>query len=250
MAALVGEELLATDAEVGEGLESSETTQGRLQYSGGGLGGIGYRGDAIGFERFGTPKNYISNYKVPETSSSTFKPDKKPQGFFKNLLGRDPSIYDLYGVDYAQGKTEKGVKEILDQVSAIYNGYRESKKYKNAIKDNADVRRRIGIVFQGKENRDQLVRSNKMPAYYSTSNIKSLLRRGIMPFGWNSEMAVEQGFAKEVFTQEQKAVSEKNSKHLLDQQRQKTELQRSLGELKNLRDRLKTRKILEYYNQN
>ena len=250
MAAIAGEELLATEAEAGEGLEASESNTGRFQYSGGGLGGVAYRGDAIGFERFRTPKNYISDYKVPETSSSPFKADEKPQGLFNNLLGRDPNIYDLYGADYAQGKTEKGVKEILEQVNAVYNGYRESKKYKNAIKDNADARRRVGIVFIGKENRDQLIRSNKMPAYYSTSNIKSLLRRGIMPFGWNTEMAVEQGFGKEVFAQEQKAVTERNSKHLLERQQRESDLRKSLGELENLRDRLKTRKILEYYNQN
>ena len=74
-------------------------------------------------------------------------------------------------------------------------------------------RYRAGIVFRGRENRDQLVRSNQMPAYYSTSNIKSLLRRGIMPFGWNSEMAVEQGFGQEVFAQEQKQYQKEDQKN-------------------------------------
>ena len=89
-----------------------------------------------------------------------------------------------------------------------------------------------------------------MPAYYSTSNIKSLLRKGIMPFGWNSEMAVEQGFGQEVFAQEQKAVSKRKSEEFLQREKDKARLKRTIGDLRNLRDKFKTRKIIEYYNQN
>ena len=252
MAALVGEELLASKAEAGVGAEAAEgeAAQGRFQYSGGGLGGARYEG--IGFDQFGTPKGYVSDYRPPstvETSSSSFTMDKKPQGFLKNLFGRDPSVYDLYNVDYLQSKGEKGIKEIMDQINFVYGSYRTNKKYKGIIRENADARRRIGIVFQGKENRDQLVRSNKMPAYYSTSNIKALLRKGIMPFGWNPEMAVEQGFGQEVYMQEMKSLTEKRSKEFLRRESDKVQLKQSLGDLKNLRDRFKTRKMVEYFNQ-
>ena len=144
-----------------------------------------------------------------------------------------------------------GVLQGVTQLIAdTYNNYRKDKQLKINSSENLKDRYRAGIVFRGQENRDQLIRSNKMPAYYSTSNIKSLLRRGIMPFGWNSEMAIEQGFGQEIFAREQKAVIERNSNKFLKREKNKIELRKSLGELENLRNRLKTRKILEFYNQN
>ena len=48
------------------------------------------------------------------------------------------------------------------------------------------------------EDRDAFVRNGEMPAYYSSSNIRKLLTRGIMPLGWTELVASYQGFALEV----------------------------------------------------
>ena len=254
MAAVIGEELLAAEATADA--EAGAAEAGQFQYSGGGIGGANYGADAIGFEGFGVNPEVTSQYRgvgLPEHpnpkigntngigGSSAFRTDTKPRGLSWNTFYNTSAVVNTVG----------GVLQGITQTIAdTYNNYRKDKQLKRNSQEDLKDRYRAGIVFIGQENRDQLVRQNRMPAYYSTSNIKSLLRRGIMPFGWNSEMAIEQGFAKEVFAQEQKAVTERNSKHFLQQQQEKTELRRSLGELKNLREKFKTRKILEYYNQN
>ena len=147
------------------------------------------------------------------------------------------------------GKVGQGTGQIISTISNVYSTYRANKKLNQQSSENTKDRYRAGIVFRGKENRDQLVRENRMPAYYSTSNIKSLLRRGIMPFGWNSEMAVEQGFGQEVFAQEMKAVTKRRSQQFLQREKDKTELRQTIGDLRNLRDKFKKRKLIEYYSQ-
>ena len=255
MAAIVGEELLASEAAAGADAGAAESGATQFQYSGGGLGGANYGADAIGFEGFGINPEVTSQYRgvgLPEHprygstndigSSSAFKADAKPKGLFtwNNFYNASAVVNTVGGV----------LQGITQTIADTYNNYRKDKQLKLNSREGLKDRYRAGIVFIGQENRDQLVRSNKMPAYYSTSNIKSLLRRGIMPFGWNSEMAIEQGFGKEVFAQEQKAITNRNAKELVQRNKDKYQLQKSLGELKNLREKLKTRKISEYYKQN
>ena len=251
MAALVGEELLATEA---AGAEAGAVEAGGYQYSGGGIGGANYGGlggEGIGFEGFGQPEAYASEYRggtgLPShpkygntNSSSAFKQDTKPTGF---------NFGKLYNADFLVSKVGGIAQGIVQTIDTVYNNYRADKKLKINRAENTKDRYRAGIVFQGRENRDQLIRENRIPAYYSTSNIKSLLRRGIMPFGWNSEMAVEQGFGQEVFAQEQKAVSKRKSEEFLEREKDKVKLKKALGDLQNLRDKFKTRKLLAYYNQ-
>ena len=257
MAAVIGEELLATEATAGAEAGVAET--GQFQYSGGGLVGANYGGiggGPIGFEGFGVNPEVTSQYAgvgLPEnplygdtngiggeTSSSAFKSDTKPKGLSWG------NFYNASAVVNTAGGVLQGITQTI---ADTYNNYRKDKRLKINAREDLKDRYRAGIVFIGQENRDQLIRSNRMPAYYSTSNIKSLLRRGIMPFGWNSEMAIEQGFGQEVFAQEQKAVTDRNSEHLLKREKDKAKLRRSLGELQNLRNKLKTRKIIEYYKQ-
>ena len=245
MAAVIGEELLASEAAAGA--EAGAAEGGQFQYSGGGLGGANYGGiggGPLGFEGFGVNPEVTAQYSgvgLPEhplygeTSSSAFKSDTKPRGL---------SWQNFYNASAAVGTAGGILQGITQTIADTYNNYRKDKRLKINSREDLKDRYRAGIVFIGQENRDNLVRSNRMPAYYSTSNIKSLLRRGIMPFGWNSEMAIEQGFGQEVFAQEQKAVTERNSKEFLQREKDKIKLRRSLGELQNLRDKLKTRKML------
>ena len=262
MAALIGEELLATEAaaEAEAGAAEGGAAEGGYQYSGGGIGGANYGGlggQSIGFEGFGNAPGYLPEYRgvgLPEnprygvtnglgreTSSSAFRQDTKPSGLNMN---------SLYNASFFVNTAGGILQGITQTIANTYNNYRSDKQLKINSRENLKDRYRAGIVFQGRENRDQLVRSNQMPAYYSTSNIKSLLRRGIMPFGWNSEMAVEQGFGQEVFAQEQKAVSKRKSEEFLQREKDKARLKRTIGDLRNLRDKFKTRKIIEYYKQN
>ena len=258
MAALVGEELLgaeAAGAEAGAAESSAaESGGGNFQYSGGGIGGANYGRGAIGFEGFGVNPEVTSTYRgvgLPENprfgntngigGSSAFRADTKPKGLFSwnNFYNTTAAVNTVGGIFH----------NITQLISDTYNNYRQDQELKKNSRENLKDRYRAGIVFMGQENREQLVRQNKMPAYYSTSNIKSLLRRGIMPFGWNSEMAIEQGFGKEIFAQEQKAETERRSEEFVKREKQKIKLRQSLGELENLRNKLKTRKILEYYKQ-
>ena len=257
MAAVIGEELLASEA---AGAEAGAAETGQFQYSGGGLGGANYGGiggGPIGFEGFGVNPEVTAQYSgvgLPEhplygetngiggsSSSSAFKSDTKPRGLsWQNFYNASAVVNTAGGV----------LQGITQTIADTYNNYRKDKRLKINSREDLKDRYRAGIVFVGQENRDQLVRQNRIPAYYSTSNIKSLLRRGIMPFGWNSEMAIEQGFGQEVFAQEQKAVTVRNSEEVVKREKDKIKLRRSLGELQNLRNKLKTRKIIEYYKQN
>ena len=200
MAAIVGEELLASEA---AGAEVGAAESGALASESSAvneLGGSSYRG-------IGVPENPYLGQEGSSSSSSAFKSDTKPKGLF--------SWNNFYNADAVLNKVGGVLQGITQTIADTYNNYRQDKQLKTNSRENLKDRYRAGIVFIGQENRDQLVRSNKMPAYYSTSNIKSLLRRGIMPFGWNSEMAIEQGFGKEIYAQEQKAVTNRNAKELV-----------------------------------
>ena len=213
----------------------------------------------VGFEQFGDAPGYVSNYRggrglppLPdktELSSSAFKMDEAPQGFIKSLFsGKNQNRF--FNADYAVSRVGQGVTGVISAIGTIYKIYRSNKKLHKQDVDNAIDRHRAGIVFRGEENRDQLVRSNQVPAYYSTSNIKKLLREGLMPFGWNREMAVEQGFGQEIYAQEMKMVTVNRSKDFLRRAEEKKALRDTLGDLKNLRDKFKARKLVEYYSQN
>ena len=168
----------------------------------------------------------------------------KQAGDFKKGAA-DNALLGGFGVN----EVGKGIGSVISVINDAYEIYRTNKKLGKQERDNTLNRYRAGIVFQDKENRDQLVTENLIPAYYSSSNIKYLIRRGILPFGWNKDMAVEQGFGKEVFIHEMRLKTEENSKEFLRREEEKEKLKNSLGEIQNLKNRFKTRKLLEYYNQ-
>ena len=251
----IAEELGGEEAAGGEEFGIGGPAGGGYRYSGGGIGGARYEpyeyynfgpGNAlIGFER------YLPDYRPgteeeeeevveKEDSSSAFKSDKKPRGI---------NFGPIYNASFVADKVGTGINSIVSIINDIYGNYRNAKRIGLRRTEKEKIRHRVGIVFKGREDRDQLVRENEIPAYYSTSNIKDLLRRGIMPYGWNSTMAIEQGFGHEIYVQEIKAESDRKSKDFLKREKEKEKLKNSLGELENLRNRFKTRKILEYYNQ-
>ena len=256
--AAAGGEEIELDTIEGETIpKEREGGEGSYNYSGGGARGARYEG--IGFEQFGYPQGYVTDFRVGRgfenlrapnrVSSSAFTQDRAPQGAFERILGRPPKTTDVFYADYAGTKSSQLTGAIFGIINDIYDIYRTDKQLDKQEAENRNDRYKIGIVFNGRESRDDLIKKNKIPAYYSTSNIKSLLRKGIMPFGWNSEMAVEQGFGKEIYIQELKKKSDEKSQDFLHRAKIRSHLKSTIGDVENLRDRLKTRKLIEYYSQ-
>ena len=193
MAAIIGEELLGAEA----GVAGAEA--GGFQYSGGGIGGANYGG--IGFEGFGNAEGYASTYRggtgLPshpvygdltaekEATSSAFKQDKKPKGF---------NFGKVYNADFIVSKVGGIAQGIVSTIDTVYNNYRSDKNLKIKSSEDTKDRHRAGIVFQGRENRDKLVRENQIPAYYSTVTLNlyyvevSCHLVGIQKWQWNKDL--------------------------------------------------------------
>ena len=186
-----------------------------------------------------------SSYRSRRTTS--FKPDYSPKGAINNLLGKN-AIENIFAIDYVQAKGGQGVAQIFNEVNNIYGMERESKEIGLKQRQTDRDRRVLGIVYSN-ESRDKLIGANLLPAYYSTSNIKRLLRNGVMPYGWNEEMAVQQGFGDDIAKVNFKEKTKDQSEEFLQRETTKAHIKATEGDLKNLRNRLKTRKLIQYYSQ-
>ena len=200
----------------------------------------GYRSNFRGSRDFSDARSSIRG--------SSFRSDRAPKGAVRQLLGEENKVEDFFYTDYAAQKTGQGFDNIFSEINNIYNASRAGKEINRQGQQIQRNRRVLGIVLSN-ENRDDLISKGKIPAYYSTKNIKSLLRDGIMPFGWNAEMAVQQGFGDEVAAVEHKVKSREKSVEFLQRESAKAHLKATEGDLKNLRNRLKTRKLIQYYSQ-
>lgn len=112
-------------------------------------------------------------------SKKGFKPDSKENALSQ---GVDPSKILMGALSLAAA--------ILSLVVTIKKG----KEERQDIKD----RRYAAGLLTSKESRDKLIVDGIIPAYYSSSNIRSLLKRGTLPYGWSEIVASSQGFAPEV----------------------------------------------------
>ena len=180
-------------------------------------------------------------------SESTFRSDRTPKGAIREALGGN-AVEDLFYTDYAASKTGQGLDQIFSEIKNIYGERRNNIEISRHGKQVDRNRRVLGVVFKG-ESRDNLIANNKIPSYYSTSNIKKLLRNGIMPFGWNEEMAVQQGFGEDISKINFKEKTKDQSHEFLHRETTKAHIKATEGDLKNLRNRLKTRKLVQYYSQ-
>lgn len=94
------------------------------------------------------------------------------------------------------------------------------------IHDNEDRRRQryyLGILYPN-ESRDLLVTQGRIPAVYSTRNIKMNLKEGNLPKNWGEVTAILQGFGPEVDEYLTRINSEiKTSRELLQQKLDETE---------------------------
>ena len=187
---------------------------------------------------------YYSTSNIQADSALNAPEEESGSGGFQKDKGNN-ALLGGFGLQ----QVGQGINGIFSIINNAYDIYRANKKVGKASKDNTLNRHRAGIVFQNKENRDQLVREGLIPAYYSTSNIQFLIRKGVLPFGWNKDMAVEQGFGKDVYIHEMKIKTADKSKHFLEEEIRKRKLKNAVGEIENLKDRFKTRKMLEFYSQ-
>ena len=185
------------------------------------------------------------SYRSGRTTS--FKSDFAPKGAVRNLLGKN-AIENIFAIDYVQAKGGQGVAQIFNEVNNIYGMEREAREIGLQQRQTDRDRRVLGIVYDN-ESRDKLIGANLIPAYYSTSNIKRLLRNGVMPYGWNEEMAVQQGFGDDISKVNFKEKTKDQSEEFLQRETTKAHIKATEGDLKNLRNILKTRKLIQYYSQ-
>ena len=179
----------------------------------------------------------------------SFRQDYAPQGIFGQILGREPKLNDMFYADYIGNKANQGASALFGFINNIYDMNRTGHELHQQGKNLRRDRYSLGILFNDKENREDMIAKGKIPAYYSTKNIKNLLRDGIMPFGWNAEMAVQQGFGEDIAAQETRNRTREESNEFLHRESVKAHLKATEGDLKNLRNRLKTRKLVQYYSQ-
>ena len=205
--------------------------------------------DEVNSEGYRSDFRRSRNFRSRSGRRESFRQDYAPQGIFGQILGREPRLNDMFYADYVGNKANQGVSAIFGFINNVYDmdrtGYLLHEQGKNLRRD----RYSLGILFNDKENREDMIGRGKIPAYYSTKNIKNLLRDGIMPFGWNAEMAVQQGFGEDIAAQETRNKTREESNEFLHRESVKAHLKATEGDLKNLRNRLKTRKLVQYYSQ-
>ena len=203
---------------------------------------INQNGYKSGFRR---NRNFSEGGAVDE--ETIFERDEKPADSIRDLVGHN-ALENLFYSDFAAYKTGQGIDQLFSEVKNIYQTKRNKLEVERHGKQIDRNRRVLGIVYDG-ESRDNLVANNKLPAYYSTSNIQRLLRNGIMPVGWNEEMAVQQGFGKEISNVKFKEETKNKAREFLRRETTKAHVKATEGDLKNLRNRLKSRKLAQYFSQ-
>lgn len=139
----------------------------------------------------------------------------------------------------------KGAQLVLQ----IYNLYRQ---FKNSAADKKESKKKryiSGILYYD-ENRDNLVKEGSVSAYYSTSNIKKLLRNNVLPYGWGELTTVNQGFGDEVSAGHHRKENYDQSKRL----KKEREHLRTSNKMKNVSDlfheKLKDDRLMEIIRSN
>lgn len=146
------------------------------------------------------------------------------------------------GVDI--DKIIKYFGEGLQTALAIYDTVRVFKKANEEDDERRTNRYRAGIVYPN-ENRNVLITKGLIPAYYSTSNIKDLLRANVLPFGWSELTAVAQGFADEVKAGEYRKRNVLDSKRLKEEINRERDINKNLNTLDYFDSKLRTLKAIE-----
>ena len=91
----------------------------------------------------------------------------------------------------------KNIGEAIALASSIYKLVLSFKAGDQLTKDLKKDRYKVGLLFPG-EDRDALVRSGEVNGYYSTDNIRSLIKLNKTPATWSVQQTTLQGFADEI----------------------------------------------------
>lgn len=147
------------------------------------------------------------------------------------------------GVDFSSlgkiaGETVGLVVKILDFV-------RSERKTKEEDEERKKQRYSAGIVYSPEENRELLIRQGKIPAYYSTSNIRGLLNDNLLPRGWSTEVAVNQGFFNEIRAGEFRAKNKKAAEDILAQYDTRRKIRQQAATVEALDRRLRLNRALQ-----
>lgn len=171
----------------------------------------------------------LEGAEVSEESEAAFTQDSKSNAASKNV--------DVEGL-------AKLIQGPLSLALAITDIARSEKRGAQETANRRDDRYRTGIVYDT-ESRIDLTNEGRIPSYFSRSNIIGLLARNVLPYGWNVETAVEQGFGSEIRAGEFRKQSEEQSGRIIDRLRKEREVRQSIEGANNLRKKLRLNRHLE-----
>ena len=143
----------------------------------------------------------------------------------------------------------KVAQSLLNLGLSINDLVREEAQSKQETKDRTEDRYRTGVLFP-KESRFKLIKDGKIPSYFSTINIKQLLNKNILPFGWDEETAVLQGFAPEIRAGEMRKRARDESSRIVDRLTLKRTIKQQQDVSNNLRKKLRLKKTLQKLHTN
>jgi len=144
----------------------------------------------------------------------------------------------------SQGVNYEGLAKLIGLGLSIKDLIRNEKKGAEEVEDRRIRRYALGIVYPS-ESRDDLTAKGSIPAYFSKSNIRDLIRKSKLPYGWSIETAVNQGFGNEIRSMLFKKSLMNDSDELSGRIRRERELRRAIQGSENIQKKLRLNKFLE-----
>lgn len=147
------------------------------------------------------------------------------------------------GVDFSS--LGKIAGEGVGLVVKIIDFVRSVRKTREEDEERQKQRYSAGIVYSPEENRDMLIKQGKIPAYYSTSNIRALLNDNLLPRGWSNEVAVNQGFFNEIRAGEFRVKNKKAAEAMLAEYDTRRKLRQQSATMDTLDRRLRLNRAIQ-----
>jgi len=144
----------------------------------------------------------------------------------------------------SQGVNYEGFAKVIGLGMSIKDLIRNEQKGAEEEEDRRIRRYALGIVYPS-ESRDDLTAKGLIPAYFSKSNIRDLIKKSKLPYGWSVETTVNQGFGNEIRSMLFRKSPKNDSDELLGRIRRERELRRAIQGSENIQKKLRLNKFLE-----